>query len=110
MIVFEGPALVAGAKEWFSTLPRWPDGTPGDMAGALIRAKHVNKTEVTEAPYYGIQAALLMMIAATNNEWPPMTPRKFAAHLHTVEDQIVRYAKNIIQEESTNIHTREPIR
>ena len=107
MIVFDGPSLVAGAKQWFSTLSQWPTIPPDRMAGALIRAKHVNKTEVTDTPYYGVQAVLLMMIAGTDNEWPTMTPRAFAARLHEVEDELLRYAKNVIQEESTNHHTRK---
>ncbi len=100
--VFDGPGLVAGAQEWFGTLDHWPSIPPHRMAGALIRAKHVNKTEVTDTPYFGIQAALLMLVKAHNNEWPPMTPQAFAADLHRVEDQILRYAKNIILAEATS--------
>ena len=104
--VFDGPALVAGAKDWFGTLSAWPTMPPDRMAGALIRAKHVNKVEVTDTPYFGVQAALLMLITAHNNERPPMTPQAFARSLHRMEEQLLRYANTIIQGEATNQHTQ----
>ena len=93
--VFTTEALVSGAAQWFGSMPRWPD----DSVEVVARRNWNAKFDC--AAHYGVQAVLLMLIAANKGEWPPVTPRRFAAGLKDPRSvkQIARYAREVIAAE-----------
>lgn len=95
--------LVRGASQWFGSLGSWPDESPEQIAKGNWGAKR------DTASYYGVQAVLLMLIAANEGKWPPMSPRAFANGLPKTAEQIARYAKNVATTElRSEAHGRIP--
>lgn len=89
-------SMAEAAASWFGSLGHWPEETVAQVAVQNYRAKLEGES------YYGVAAVLLMLVAVNGGEWPPMSPKRFAAGLtepRTVA-QIGRYAKNIAAVES----------
>lgn len=95
MLTFTAEQIVSEAVEWFGSLGQWPEISVQDM----IRTNHKAKTET--AAYYGVQAALLMLVAVNESKWPPMPPLAFANELASDSGPLVRYAKDIMITEAT---------
>lgn len=88
---FTAEQLTAEAASLLEILDGWPDVEVEDVVKSLIRLAPLPRG----APYYGIQAVLLMLIVANDAKWPPMPPAVFASGLPEISDQIARYAKNV---------------
>ena len=91
-LMFTTDALIDGAVQWFGSMPHWPEETPAVVARRNWHAKF------DCAAHYGVQAVLLMLVAANEGEWPPVSPRSFAKGLRDprAAAQITRYAKEVV--------------
>jgi len=91
-LMFTTDALIDGAVQWFGSMPHWPEETPAVVARRNWHAKF------DCAAHYGVQAVLLMLVAANEGEWPPVSPRRFAKGLRDprAAAQITRYAKEVV--------------
>ena len=97
--------MVTGAAQWFGSLGRWPNESVRQVAVQNIRAKALDPGAYDNPAYYGIAGVLLMLLAANDGLWPPMSPSAFAKSLSrpNVAEQLVRYIENVkIVEEEMN--------
>ncbi len=87
-----GQDFAEAAAKWLSDLNRWPSVTPEELAGLLSSQP---KTDLVE--YLGVSACLVMLIAANDGKWPPMSPKNFAAEFRKPKqwELVKRYARNI---------------
>lgn len=93
----DGETLAKAAAAWLGSLGQWPEEGVHEVIRQNFRAK-------TETPgYYGVAGVLLMLCAANDAKWPPMSPRTFAEGLSAPAMilQVERYARNVDVVESS---------
>lgn len=81
MLSLEAGALARGASGWCSSQDYWPTCLPSVV---LVGLEHVRHTFACESDFYGAQALMCMLIAA-GDEWPPQDCITFAMALTSRE-------------------------